>query len=70
MMFSPEQIQAHLETIPMQEFIYMMSSRWRDANQVLNTREKLTDVEETAWIAMFRREIVRIKDFTDVHLLF
>ena len=62
MMFSPEQVNAHLETIPMQEFIYMMSSRWRDANRVLNTRDKLTDVEEKAWIEMFRREIVGVFD--------
>ena len=48
--------------IPMQEFIYMMSSRWRDANRVLNTCDKLTDVEEKAWIEMFRREIVGIFD--------
>ena len=58
MMFSPEQVKAHLETIPMQEFIYMMSSRWREANRVLNTHDKLSDVEEKAWIDMFRREIV------------
>lgn len=61
-MFSPEQVNVHLEMIPMQEFIYMMSSQWRDANQVLNTRDKLTDVEEKAWIEMFRREIVGIFD--------
>ena len=58
MMFSPEQVKAHLETIPMQEFIYMMSSRWQEANHVLNTRDKLSDVEEKAWIDMFHREIV------------
>jgi len=58
MMFSPEQLKAHTETFPMQEFIYMMSSRWRDANRVLNTRDKLTEVEEKAWIEMFRWEIV------------
>ena len=58
MMFSSEQVKLHLETIPMQEFIYMMSSRWREANRVLNTRDKLSDVEEKAWIDMFRREIV------------
>ena len=46
----------------MQEFFYMMSSRWRDANRVLNTGDKLTDVEEKAWIEMFRREIVGIFD--------
>ena len=58
MMFSPEQVKAHLETIPMQEFVYMMSSRWREANRVLNTRDKLSDVEEKAWIDMFHWEIV------------
>jgi len=60
MMFSPELVKANPEVIPMQEFIYMMSSRWRDANRVLNSRATLTDVEEKAWIDMFRREIVCI----------
>lgn len=58
MMFSPEQMKASVETVPMQEFIYMMSSRWRDANRVLNTRENLTAEEQKAWVAMFCREIV------------
>ena len=60
MMFSPELVKANPDVIPMQEFIYMMSSRWRDANRVLNSRATLTDVEEKAWIDMFRREIVCI----------
>ena len=67
MMFSPEQVKAHGETIPTQEFIYMMSSQWRDANRVLNIRDSLTDVEEKAWIEIFQREIVCICDSTDYH---
>jgi hypothetical protein len=57
MLFTDEQLDDEERTAPMQQLLYMMSSRFRAANRAL--RDVETVDQEEAWVKMFQREVVK-----------